>query len=105
MQIGSSKLLDEFLSLGLNRYVGRDAMASVTQESILDAAEQVFASCGYDGAAMREIANKAGVNQALLHYHFETKDNLYERVVERRSSAINNYRIELLDALRVDGLA
>jgi AcrR family transcriptional regulator len=78
-------------------------MASATQESILDAAEQVFASYGYEGAAMREIAKRAGVNQALLHYHFETKDNLYERVVERRSSAINNYRIELLDALHADG--
>jgi AcrR family transcriptional regulator len=78
-------------------------MASATQESILDAAEQVFASYGYEGAAMREIAKRARVNQALLHYHFETKDNLYERVVERRSSAINNYRIELLDALHADG--
>ncbi|MGA7804954.1 TetR/AcrR family transcriptional regulator [Bradyrhizobium sp.] len=78
-------------------------MASATQEAILDAAEQVFASHGYEGAAMREIAKRAGVNQALLHYHFATKDNLYERVVERRSSAINNYRIELLDALDADG--
>jgi AcrR family transcriptional regulator len=79
-------------------------MASATQEAILDAAEEVFASHGYEGAAMREIAKRAGVNQALLHYHFETKDNLYERVVERRSSAINRYRIELLDALHADGL-
>jgi AcrR family transcriptional regulator len=78
-------------------------MASATQEAILDAAEQVFATHGYEGATMREIAKKAGVNQALLHYHFETKDNLYERVVERRSSAINRYRNELLDALHADG--
>lgn len=78
-------------------------MASATQEAILDAAEQVFATHGYEGATMREIAKKAGVNQALLHYHFETKDNLYERVVERRSSAINRYRNELLDGLHEDG--
>ena len=63
-------------------------MANSTQEGILDAAEEVFASHGYEGASMRAIAKKANVNQALLHYHFQTKDNLYETVVKRRSSAI-----------------
>ena len=76
-------------------------MANSTQEGILDAAEEVFASHGYEGATMRAIAKKADVNQALLHYHFQTKDNLYETVVKRRSTAINRYRLELLDQLLV----
>jgi AcrR family transcriptional regulator len=78
-------------------------MANSTQEGILDAAEEVFASHGYEGASMRAIAKKANVNQALLHYHFQTKDNLYETVVKRRSSAINHYRLELLDQLYING--
>lgn len=83
--------------------MANSTMANSTQEGILDAAEEVFASHGYEGATMRAIAKKAEVNQALLHYHFQTKENLYETVVKRRSSAINRYRLELLEQLYVDG--
>ena len=65
--------------------------------------EEVFAAHGYEGASMRAIAKSADVNQALLHYHFQTKDNLFETVVKRRSWAINRYRLELLDQLCLDG--
>lgn len=67
-------------------------------DTILDAAEQVFAS-GYAGASMREIAERAGVAQALIHYHFETKEKLFEAVVARRGGQINNTRALMLDAL------
>jgi AcrR family transcriptional regulator len=69
------------------------------RERIRDAAEQIFASHGYEGASMRLIAEQAGVAQALLHYHFQNKDTLYEAVFERRSSAINDRRAALLDGL------
>ncbi len=69
------------------------------RERIRDAAEQVFATHGYVGASMRLIAEKAGVAQALLHYHFQNKDTLHAAVFERRSSAINNRRERLLDNL------
>ncbi|WP_299349450.1 TetR/AcrR family transcriptional regulator [uncultured Shimia sp.] len=67
--------------------------------SILDAAELVFAESGYDGASMREIASKADVAQALIHYHFKNKAQLFEAMVARRSSSINDDRAELLDRL------
>ena len=67
--------------------------------AILNAAERVFGEHGYAGASMRNIADEAGVAQALVHYHYATKDKLYEAVFKRRSSAINRYRGELLDAL------
>jgi AcrR family transcriptional regulator len=67
--------------------------------SILNAAERVFGTHGYAGASMRTIADEAGVAQALLHYHYSTKDNLYAAVFERRSSAITAYRGSRLDAL------
>jgi AcrR family transcriptional regulator len=69
------------------------------RERIRDAAEQVFATHGYEGASMRLIAEKAGVAQALLHYHFQNKDMLHAAVFERRSSAINDRRERLLDGL------
>jgi len=73
--------------------------------AILNAAERVFGTHGYAGASMRLIADEAGVAQALLHYHYSTKDNLYSAVFERRSSAINKYRGKLLDELFARGEA
>lgn len=67
--------------------------------AILNAAERVFGVHGYAGASMRQIAEEAGVAQALLHYHYASKDKLYEAIFERRSSAINQYRGKCLDDL------
>ncbi len=47
-----------------------------TERRILDAARTVFVRRGSGGARMQEIAEEAGVNQALLHYYFGTKDGL-----------------------------
>ncbi|WP_186051864.1 TetR/AcrR family transcriptional regulator [Burkholderia gladioli] len=73
--------------------------------AILNAAERAFGEHGYAGASMRTIAEDAGVAQALVHYHYATKDKLYEAVFERRSSAINQYRGKLLDELFSSGRA
>ena len=72
---------------------------SNARSAILDAAEAVFSHSGYDGASMRMIANEAGVAQALLHYHFQNKDRLFEAVFERRSNAASGHRGQLLTEL------
>ncbi len=51
-----------------------------TEERIFEAALRVFAQKGKDGARMQEIADAAGINKALLHYYFRSKDGLYEAV-------------------------
>ena len=72
--------------------------------AILDAAEHIFALYGFDGASMRQIAREAGVAQALLHYHFGTKEKLFEAVFADRSGAINAERAAQLDRLfELDG--
>ncbi len=53
---------------------------SETEERIFEAALQAFARKGKDGARMQEIADAAGINKALLHYYFRSKDKLYEAV-------------------------
>ncbi len=53
---------------------------SDTESRILEAARRVFIRRGTAGARMQEIAAEAGVNQALLHYYFGSKDQLAERV-------------------------
>lgn len=67
--------------------------------SILDAAERIFALHGFEGASMRQIATEAGVAQALLHYHFGTKEKLFEAMFSRRSGAINAERAVRLERL------
>jgi len=54
-----------------------------TEQKIFDAADRVFARRGTDGARMQEIAEEAGVNKALLHYYYRTKDQLAEAVFKR----------------------
>ena len=53
-----------------------------TEEKIFEAATDVFVEKGMDGARMQDIANHAGINKALLHYYFRTKDQLFEAVFE-----------------------
>lgn len=72
---------------------------AASREEILAAAEEMFSAYGFEGASMRHIAEKAGVAQALLHYHFKNKDGLYEAVFESRSQAAIGHRGKLLDEL------
>jgi len=54
-----------------------------TEERILDAAKSVFIRKGMDGARMQEIADEAGINKALLHYYFRTKQKLFETIFKQ----------------------
>jgi TetR/AcrR family transcriptional regulator len=57
--------------------------ADPTRERVLDAALELFADRGFDGASTRDIAAKAGVAQPLLNYHFRSKDDLWREAVDR----------------------
>lgn len=50
------------------------------EEKILAAARKVFLNKGMDGARMQDIADEAGINKALLHYYFHSKDKLFEQI-------------------------
>ena len=66
------------------RKVGRprDGDPSETRRAILSAAEQSFAESGFVGATTRQVAARAGVNVATLHYHFGNKERLYRAVLD-----------------------
>jgi AcrR family transcriptional regulator len=70
-----------------------------TQLRILDAAEELFMQHGFEGASMRMLTAKAGVNLAAINYHFGSKDALIEAVFHRRLDAMNAERIAELDRL------
>mgnify|MGYP000737146036 FL=1 len=54
---------------------------SSPEEKILAAAAEEFAANGFFGARTQAIADAAGVNKAMLHYYFRTKENLYGQVI------------------------
>ena len=51
-----------------------------TEQVILGAAVEIFQSKGFAATRMQEIADKAGINKALLHYYFRNKQLLFEAV-------------------------
>jgi AcrR family transcriptional regulator len=61
---------------------------SPTRDSLLDAAEQVFAEGGFDGASVRAITGRARANLGAVTYHFGSKAALFEAVVERAQSGM-----------------
>ena len=69
-----------------------------TPERILDVAERHFARRGYYGASLRSITTEAGVQLALVHYHFKSKDKLYRAVIARRVEALTAERLAMLEA-------
>lgn len=61
-----------------------------TRERILDAASRLFGQKGYHKATHAEICQAAGVNTALINFHFRSKDDLYRAVWERVDSGIES---------------
>ena len=65
-----------------SRRRGRRPGKSATRGAILDAAREEFAAQGYDRARIRAIAARAGVDPALVHHFFGTKDALFAAAME-----------------------
>ena len=55
------------------------------QIAILDAAETLFASKGFEGASVRDIAKKANVNVAMISYYFGSKEKLLQQLLLNRT--------------------
>lgn len=71
----------------------------ITRAKILDAAEALFGSKGFDAVSLRVITERAEVTLALAHYHFGTKEKLFEEVIARRAAILCEQRIARLEAL------
>ncbi len=67
-------------------------MDGTARSRILSAAEEVFATMGYDAASLRQIALHAEVPPGLVAYHFNGKLGLYRAVFERRTPAVVEQR-------------
>jgi AcrR family transcriptional regulator len=72
------------------------------RERILDAAEKLFARRGFYGVSLRDITQAAGVDVALVGYHFGGKRALFDAVFSRRAGVLNRERLELLNDIRLE---
>ena len=59
--------------------------ASDRRQSLLDAALDLFSRQGYQGTTTRQVADRAGITEALIFRHFPTKEDLYWHLLESRS--------------------
>ncbi len=74
--------------------------ASSTRENILDVALEEFAAKGLSGARVDTIADKTRTTKRMIYYHFQSKEKLYEAVLERIYTAfrtsITSHKLEEL---------
>jgi TetR/AcrR family transcriptional regulator len=80
----------------------RERDAEVTREAILDAAEEVFAANGFDGARIDAIAEASGYNKSLIFHYFGDKLSLYAEVIRRADTEMTALQVRVLAPLLAD---
>lgn len=73
-----------------------------TREALLAAALEIFGRDGFDAASTRAISEAAGVNQALIAYHFGGKEGLYLAVFESIAATLSERVGPMLEVLRAE---
>src|SRR5919106_6266996 len=76
---------------------GRRPGASGTREAILAAARRAFAERGYQHATIRQVAELAGVDPALVHHYFGTKQGLFVAAVQLPVNPVEQLSAVLAD--------
>ena len=71
------------------------------EKAILEVAEQLFLEKGFDATSTTQIAKAVGCNQALVHYYFRTKDNLFNTIFE---SKFKDFFQHIFDGFEVQNL-
>ena len=78
------------------------------KQQILDAAEYEFLTNGYEATKTTQIAKRAGVTHAMLHYYYQSKENLFNKIFEDKIETLKapivalaqNKDIDLRDRIR-----
>lgn len=62
--------------------------AAVRRNEILDAAEQLFVTKGFDGTSTNDILEKVGIARGTLYYHFKSKEEILDAMIQRISEGL-----------------
>lgn len=81
---------------------GRAHDAEGAREAILNAAEEVFAEHGFDGARIDAIAETAGYNKSLIFHYYGDKLGLYAAVLQRIDRQVAEVQTQILEPLFSD---
>lgn len=65
-------------------HLAKEKRDNQTEKAILDAARKVFTQKGFAASRMEDIAQVAGINRALLHYYFRSKEKLFDIIFQQR---------------------
>src|SRR5881396_1386884 len=90
---------------GSKRGRGRAHDAEGAREAILNAAEEVFAEHGFDGARIDAIAAASGYNKSLIFQYFDDKLGLYAAVVRRTERQMDAIQRQVFTSLLEDDIA
>lgn len=71
--------------------------ATATREALFEAATELFAERGFDGAKVEAIARRAGINKAMISYHFGGKKGLYTAIIEATIEAFRERFAAVVD--------
>jgi len=71
---------------------------SSTESNILNAAKEIFERKGMAAARMQEIADEAGINKAMLHYYYRSKQLLFEAVFKKAFSTLAPQLNDIINA-------
>src|SRR6202790_4626382 len=82
------------------KMTGKKAGPKPGKERILNAAERLFARHGFYGISVRDITEEAGVDVALVSYHFGGKGELFTAVFQGRAGRLNPERLAMLEEVR-----
>jgi AcrR family transcriptional regulator len=72
-------------------------MSKDKREHIMEVAVELFATNGFEGTSIRQLAQGANVNIAMIHYYFGSKEKLFETLLEQKATYMRN-RIEAVEA-------
>ncbi len=67
---------------------GSLAVALTAREALVRSAAELFARSGFDGVSVREINRQAGLSAAAAHYHFNSKEVLFQEVLTRGTELV-----------------
>jgi AcrR family transcriptional regulator len=82
--------------MSMKKRTAGDSKADSTREKLICSAEVLFAERGFDGVSVRDIANAAGANSALVGYYFRGKEGLFSEVYTRHCEPLRHERERLL---------
>ena len=75
----------------------KDKRRNMNKTDIIDAAEKLFFSKGYNSSTMDEVAKEAGFTKKTLYSYFTSKEQIYEKITERGYLILNNLFLEALE--------